>query len=195
MADQRPGWWGRNWKWAAPSGCLLVVLLAFGGCMGMVAGLFGMMRDTEPFRDGLARAQRSEAVIAAIGEPVEAGWLFSGVINESGGSGRADYTIPLSGPRGKGTLYVEARKRQGRWQLHVLSFVPDGGDPIDLLADGERGPDDPIRADDDPSAFDTVDEDAPDADGTKPLRHGGERPARDDPDPNRPPPADDAQSI
>src|SRR5687768_7209756 len=138
MAEHRPGWWARNWKWAAPSGCLLVVLLAFGGCMGMVAGLFGMMKNAEPYRDALARAQHSEAVIAALGEPVEAAWLFSGNITENGGTGSADYAIPLSGPRGKGTLYVEARKREGRWQLVVLSFAPEGGEPVDLLDDAER---------------------------------------------------------
>jgi hypothetical protein len=221
MADDRAGWWQRNWKWAAPSGCLLVVVLAFGGCLGMVAGLFGVMKNTEPYRDALARAQRSEAVVAAIGEPVEASAWFSGNYTENMGSGSADYAIPLSGPRGEGTLYVEARKREGRWHFIVLSFAPDGGEPIDLLDDAERGSDDPIRADDDPTAFDTLDEDAverdidavdfdadeiedaegarpdeaPNADGSKPLRHGAERPARDDPDRSRAPPADDAQSI
>src|SRR5687768_16685620 len=137
MAEHGPGWWARSWMWAAPSGCLVVVLLLFGGCTAMFAGLVGMMKDTEPYRVALERAQRSDAVIATLGEPVEAAWWISGNVTESMGSGSADYAIPLSGPRGTGTLYVEARKREGRWHFVVLSFAPEGGEPIDLRNEEE----------------------------------------------------------
>lgn len=205
MAEHRPGWWARNWKWAAPSGCLAVLLLLFGGCAAMVAGLFGMMRGTEPYTQALARLRASDAAVAALGEPIEAGWWFSGHYSESGASGAADYAVPVSGPRGAGTLYIEARKREGRWRFIVLSLVPDGGgETIDL-----RGDDDTTASPDDRFSDDTyietdvesftdhesdidVDPDrgtapAPASDeGTKPLRYGRDRPVDDDPPPPRP---------
>lgn len=138
--NAQPGWWGRNWKWAAPSGCLLVLLLAFGGCVGMVAGVFGMMKNTGAYEQAMTRLQHSPEAIAVLGEPIKAGWMISGNFNDSGASGEANYSVPVSGPRGKGTLYVEARKSVGRWSFQVLTFVPDnGGESIDLLTPAEAG--------------------------------------------------------
>jgi hypothetical protein len=139
MSSNQPGWWSRNWKWAAPSGCLLVVLLAFAGCAGIVATIFGAMKSNEAYTGALSRAQSSSAVIAALGEPVEAGWMVSGEWNENGASGDAKLSIPLTGPRGAGTLFLEAEKSAGRWDYSVLTFVPaSGGETVDLLAeDGE----------------------------------------------------------
>lgn len=139
MNARQPGWWGRNWKWAAPSGCLLVVMLAFGGCVGFAALIVGTLKNNEAYAGAMSRAQASPAVVAAIGEPVEAGWAVSGEWNENGASGTANLSIPLSGPRGSGTLFVEAEKSAGRWDYSVLTFVPaSGSGPIDLLAGGDE---------------------------------------------------------
>jgi hypothetical protein len=139
MNARQPGWWGRNWKWAAPSGCLLVVMLAFGGCVGLAALVFGALKNNEVYATALSRAQASPAVIAAIGEPVAAGWMVSGEWNENGAAGEANLSIPLSGPRGSGTLFVEAEKSAGQWNYEVLTFVPaSGGETVDLIeGDGE----------------------------------------------------------
>ena len=198
MAQEHPGWWSRHWKWALPSGCLVLVLLLFGGCAAMVAGVFGMMKSGEPYRDAIARVQHDEAAIAALGEPIDTGWWIAGNYSENPGTGSADYTVPVSGPRGTGTLYVEARKHEGRWRFTVLSLVPDGsGDPIDLRTDDEIAdaegapmaglelPEPPdVATDDDLPAVEESAEDEPvsadpteadPGDGTKPLRYGSGR--------------------
>jgi hypothetical protein len=42
--------------------------------------------------------------------------------------------IPLQGPRGSGTLYVEARQSAGTWTYSTLTVQPNGaGGPISLL--------------------------------------------------------------
>ena len=46
MDTDRRSWWTRNWKWAAPSGCLVIVLLLFGGCVALFSGVYGMVNNT-----------------------------------------------------------------------------------------------------------------------------------------------------
>jgi len=139
MNSEQPGWWRRNWKWAAPSGCLLVLLLAFGGCMALVAGVFGMMKNTGAYVQAIERVQQNPDAVAALGEPITAGWMMSGSFNDNGDTGDAEYSVPVSGPRGSGTLVVRAIKRGGRWSFSELTLLPDGGDPIDLRTPEEIG--------------------------------------------------------
>ena len=145
MHDDRRGWWTRNWKWAAPSGCLLVLLLAFGGCVAFVAGIFGMMKNTAAYTQAMDRLQSSPEAIAALGEQITAGWMISGNDHETGSTGEANYAIPVTGPRGGGTLYIEARKSAGRWTFRVLTLAPDTGAEIDLRTP-EEGAGDPAHA-------------------------------------------------
>ena len=68
-----------------------------------------------------------------LGTPVEAGWLVSGNIETSGGSGTTDLSIPLSGPEGSGTLFLEAEKSAGEWRFSYITLDLDEGGEIDLL--------------------------------------------------------------
>ena len=159
MQPDQPGWWKRNWKWAAPSGCLLVVLLAFGGCVALMTTAVGMMKNTGAYEQALERVKSNPDAIALLGEPIEASWMISGNVHEDGAVGEANYSVPVSGPRGAGTLYVEARKSTGRWTFEVLTLVPQGdGERIDLRTDAEAA-----AADPDP------DPDSDDGDGEAPL--------------------------
>ena len=60
--------------------------------------------------------------------------FLSGKTNVNGASGEADLAIPVSGPKGKGTLYVVAAKSAGRWSYTTLVVeVAKTGGRIDLL--------------------------------------------------------------
>ncbi|MCH6485092.1 cytochrome c oxidase assembly factor 1 family protein [Pseudoxanthomonas sp. LH2527] len=128
----QPGWWQRNWKWCVPVlGALLLamfVALALGG----VALLLGAIKSSGAYQQALTRAQSDPAVIAALGEPIRAGWFVQGNISTSGASGEADLAIPLDGPRADGTLYVVAEKRAGEWRYETLAVNVDGGERIVL---------------------------------------------------------------
>lgn len=64
--------------------------------------------------------------LARVGQPVEKGWLITGSIQVSPGFGYAELAIPVSGPKGKGTVYALAVKRAGIWNLTFLQFGADG---------------------------------------------------------------------
>ena len=129
-------WFGRNWKWAVPVGCASILLV---GCLFvalMLTVIFGVIRSSDAYTGAVAAAQASPAVTEALGTPVETGFFVMGSINVSGTSGQADLTIPLSGPKGSGTLYAQATKSAGQWNYRVLKVaVASTGEEIDLLAE------------------------------------------------------------
>jgi Cytochrome oxidase complex assembly protein 1 len=137
-------WWSRNWKWAAPAGCLILILpiLALTGFVGgILAIVFGSMKSSDVYQQAFNTARSHPAVVEALGEPVEDGLFMSGSINVSGPSGSADISFPLHGPKGKGTIYAVASKSAGRWEYQTLEVAVDGSaERIDLLdAEVERG--------------------------------------------------------
>ncbi|HKH43324.1 MAG TPA: cytochrome c oxidase assembly factor Coa1 family protein [Thermoanaerobaculia bacterium] len=141
-AQPQPSWWSRNWKWVVPAGCLILVLpvLALAGFIGgILAIVFGSIKSTDVCQQALTLAKSNPAVIEALGQPVEDGWLMSGNINASGSSGSADVSIPLHGPKGKGTLYAVATKSAGRWEYDTLEVEVQGRDDRINLLEAERG--------------------------------------------------------
>ena len=130
-----PNWWQRNWPWAAPVGCvtLLVFLVVVIG--GFMLAVFGAMKSSDAYQTAVQRAKANEQVIVALGSPVKEGMFLSGNVNVyGGGSGNAHLAIPVSGSRGKGTLYAVATKSEGTWTYSILRVKVDGTDSaIDLL--------------------------------------------------------------
>jgi hypothetical protein len=129
-----PNWWSRNWKWFVPVGCLSLILIFCAFIAVVVGAASGMMKSSDAYKEGLARAQASTAVTEALGTPITPGWFTSGSVNVSGGSGDAHLEIPISGPKGKGKIYVEATKSAGDWSYSKLEVViAASGEHLDLL--------------------------------------------------------------
>jgi len=96
--------------------------------------VFSAVKSTDVYKDALARAKSHPAVIEALGSPVTEGFLVSGNTNVNGASGEANLAIPVSGPKGKGTIYVGAKKSLGRWDYSGLVLeIADTHHRIDLL--------------------------------------------------------------
>jgi hypothetical protein len=86
-------------------------------------------------------AQSNRRVAQQLGSPIDEGWLLSGSVNVSDASGDADLSVPISGPKGKGTVYVTAQKSAGRWNYSLMQVAIDGSDEkIDLLARAGTAP-------------------------------------------------------
>lgn len=117
------------------------MLLLFGLFIaGVLTFVFSMFRSSEPYQQALERARQNQQVVAALGTPIEPGWLMAGSINDSGATGEADFSLPIAGPKGKGTIYINARKAAGRWEFRVLVVELDNGTRIDLLNEGVEPP-------------------------------------------------------
>ncbi|MEN3368195.1 MAG: hypothetical protein V7609_338 [Verrucomicrobiota bacterium] len=128
------GWWQRNWKWFVPTGCCLTPLVLGGAFAAfLVLVVFGAMKQSDAYKMAVARAKDDQRVISALGSPIAEGWFLSGHTNVNMGSGDADLTIPISGPKGKGTIYAVATKSAGEWTYSKLVVKVDAtGETIDL---------------------------------------------------------------
>ena len=103
----------------------------------MVMIVFSAIKSTDLYKDPLARAKTHPAVIEALGSPIREGFLVSGNTNVNAASGEGNLSIPISGPKGKGTIYVAATKSLGRWNYSGLIVeIEKTHQRIDLL----RGP-------------------------------------------------------
>jgi Cytochrome oxidase complex assembly protein 1 len=132
---QQKGWFGRNWKWFVPVGCLSMVLVVVAVVAAVIYFAFGAMKSSEVYQEALTKTKSNQAVVRELGEPIEAGWQISGSFNVSGDSGNADVKIPVSGPKKSGSIYATAIKRQGKWDFSALEVEIEGESKrINLLA-------------------------------------------------------------
>ena len=120
-------------------GCLkialvgVIVLLALGASVAGIGWLiFRSMGESEPVRTAVAQAGAHPQVIAALGRPLQRGFLVSGSIQVNNDEGEAELHVPVSGPRGEGTVFVLGHRRHGRWAYEELNISIDGGADIDL---------------------------------------------------------------
>jgi Cytochrome oxidase complex assembly protein 1 len=130
----KPNWWKRNWKWFVPLGCLSVAFLFLAFVGSILVIVFGAIKSSDVYREALARAKADPAVIEALGSPIKDGFLVSGNTNVNGASGESNLAIPISGPKGQGTIYVSANKSLGQWNYSGLVVeVGQTHERIDLL--------------------------------------------------------------
>jgi hypothetical protein len=115
-------------------GCLGITLLfvAFAGSILVI--VFSAMKSTDVYKNALSRAKGDPAVIEALGSPINDGFLVSGNTKVNGASGESNLAIPISGPKGKGTIYVSANKSLGQWNYSGLVVeIGQTHERIDLL--------------------------------------------------------------
>jgi cytochrome oxidase complex assembly protein 1 len=119
-STSKPNWWKRHWKWFVPLGCfsIAVLFVVFVGSVMLI--VFSAVKSTDVYKDAFARAKVHPAVVEALGSPITEGFLVSGNTNVNGASGEANLSIPIAGPKGKGTIYVAAKKSVGQWTYSGL---------------------------------------------------------------------------
>ena len=114
----RRGWLRAHWK------AVLVVWLGL-ALSGAIAA-FVLMSNSDAAKLAIATAKSNPALAERLGQPLKTGWFVSGSIEVTPASGHAELAIPVSGPKGSGTIYAEARKQAGLWHLEMLQFGNEG---------------------------------------------------------------------
>jgi Cytochrome oxidase complex assembly protein 1 len=91
-------------------------------------------RHSTVYQQALVRAGQSPEVARLVGEPLEPGRVLQGQLNVSGSTGSANMRIPITGPHGKATIVLDARKVGGTWAFRTLEVQFEGrSDVVNLL--------------------------------------------------------------
>jgi|SRR5579859_25556 len=135
---QKSGWWSRNWKWFVPTLFFVIFVLPLAMCGGIVYFVMSTLKNSEVARESIARAQSNAVLMEKLGTPIQMGAWIGGSVNAASADGRANLVIPISGPKGKGTLMVFARKTAGEWHYLTMYVMIQGGGTVNLLNANER---------------------------------------------------------
>lgn len=132
---QHKSWFGRNWKWAVPTGgCLLLIILLIVFIGSIFYGVTSLMTDSQAYVDAMNKAQESELLIEQIGEPIEQNGIMGGSVNYSNGYRTAEITIPIKGDKGEATLRVEGGGTDENWTYERMeAYISETDMVIDLL--------------------------------------------------------------
>jgi Cytochrome oxidase complex assembly protein 1 len=135
----RRGWLEQHPRWKIPAGCLILLLLIGGFAMVVLTAITTSFHNSEVYKQATARATENSQVPAALGEPIQFAWIVSGQLNVNGSTGSANLSIPLSGPRARGTIHAVAYKSGGVWRFAKLDVGIAGKlESIDLLSTQPR---------------------------------------------------------
>lgn len=126
-------WRGRRWesvaqfravqrRWALWGVVVLIASLAAG--VLFVFGIVGMLKSSDAYQLAQQRIQADARVAEIVGRPLSTGFP-TGQIQVSGPRGSASLSFGVEGPRGKGTVFVEAVKELGAWRIDRMVFEED----------------------------------------------------------------------
>ena len=133
--EERRGWFGRNWKWAVPTGgCLLIIVLVVVFFGSLFVGITSMISDSHPYQDAMEAAQNNEALIELIGEPIETNGMNGGNWKIDNERKSAEISIPIKGPNGEATIFVVGEGINDNWTYQTMEVhLKDSREIIDLL--------------------------------------------------------------
>jgi hypothetical protein len=129
---RQENWFSRHKRLAIGGLIAAAVILLFSFILCVIFLVFGLIRDSTVTHQALARAEANSAVAEQLGSPLKMGWLVTGTIDVSPGSGDADLTIPITGPKGQGDIHAVAKRAGGVWTFKELDVLI-GSRTIDLL--------------------------------------------------------------
>jgi hypothetical protein len=136
---EQKNWFQRNWMWAVPiggcgCGCIVVILFFV---FGIGAALFGVSKifdESTPVKYATELAYSNPKVMEALGVSIEKNRIPSGNISLNNEDGEIDFSIPIKGNKGEGTIIVKGIKADGKWvyeDLYVL--IKKSQEQINLL--------------------------------------------------------------
>ena len=113
---------------------VVVWVVSFLGCAAMVVGMVQTFKRSEAYQLSFAQVQANAEVAALIGRPMSAG-MPMGRLEVAGPRGSASLSYGVQGPKGEGTVHLEATRDLGRWRIDRAEFEDAGtGRRIDLVS-------------------------------------------------------------
>ena len=128
-------WLEQHPRWKIPLGCLTLIFLIGVFVTVLLTIITTSFHSSDVYQQAMAKATENLQVREQIGEPVQSAWFITGQLHVNGSSGNADFSIPISGPRGKGLIRAVAYKTGGIWRFTYFQVSVEGQPGnIDLLS-------------------------------------------------------------
>ena len=119
---------------------LYLLMTRIGGLLFIPIALVALhvFKISEPFHGAMERVKTSPEVIQTLGSPVKIGLFLSANEETQNGEGKADMTVPVSGPNGEGIVHLKAYEWHGEWDYSELLLRMKGSNQlIDILPAGK----------------------------------------------------------
>ncbi len=104
----------------------LVLVLLLTACLGGIVLPFIQTASCDVSNLAFAQAKISPIAIRNLGLPLGRGSLVFGNLESHGSKGEASLSVSIYGPRSRGTLYADAVRFNGSWQLTSLDLKIQG---------------------------------------------------------------------
>jgi len=119
----------------AAIGCVVIVVLCIIAGVVIGLGVLTVIKKTDVYKQARDKACNDPRVIAALGEPVNPGFLVTGNVSaDTTSGGVAHIHFPIKGSKGSAKVDADATYDGSRWNYQKLLVTPDNGPPIDLTA-------------------------------------------------------------
>lgn len=106
-------------KWAMWG--VIVPVLAVLSFVGVFMAVMTTMKDSGAYKLTVVELRGNPEVMQILGSPIATGFPM-GSIQVSGPDGKASISFKAEGPRGKGTVYVQAVEAMGQWHVKQAIF-------------------------------------------------------------------------
>ena len=122
-ATRAASWWHRHRILVIIVSVIVAVLSLCGFVMLVLSLTIGLMRRSGAYQQAVAAARADATVVETLGTPIEEGFFIAGEIHVTRHGGYANLSIPIAGPNGDATIYVEAEKSGDDWSFRSLEVV------------------------------------------------------------------------
>ncbi|WP_034060627.1 cytochrome c oxidase assembly factor Coa1 family protein [Lacinutrix jangbogonensis] len=123
---KQKSWFSRNWGWLLGGGCLSIIVVVILLIVGAFYKITNSIKDSEPYSHAFSKAIENEKVIYFLGEPIETNGIGTSNFKFNNGQGEARLIIPIKGPKGEGSITVDAENSTDYWIYNELSVVIAG---------------------------------------------------------------------
>ena len=124
------GWYKSNKRWVLPTTLIASVFAASLLIIWLLFSFFqNKMLNSEVLQTAMRMAQSNQEATANLGLPLEVVSdisSFQGSIQTSNFSGNAELSVKITGPKGKGTLWIKANKVAGKWNYEIAEIELSG---------------------------------------------------------------------
>lgn len=119
----------RRWAWGGLGVFIFCIILI----VSTIFFTFWIMKQSDAYKNSFSMIQKNSQVIEMLGTPIESGLLVSGNVNTSMGTGHAELSYSVSGPKGSAKVYLKAEKVLDHWEFQRLIVQPEAGEAVNLV--------------------------------------------------------------